>query len=148
MLQAVFDTNIIVSAAIKKEGIPALLLALFFEDKITLFTSSILLTEYEQVLKRPKFGFGHQEVDNLINQIKEKAIIIEPIQEITQIKDIPDNRVLECASCAKVSYIVTGNKHHFTFKQFKGTKIVNPREFFIAFLAEGRTTGTRPRKQN
>ncbi len=122
MLQAVFDTNIIVSSVIKEKSIPALLLALFLESKITLFISSALLTE--------------QDVDNLISQIKKKAITIEPIQEITIIKDIPDNRILECASCAKASYIVTGNKHHFTFEQFKGTRIVNPREFLIAFFAE------------
>ncbi|MBU1487664.1 PIN domain-containing protein, partial [bacterium] len=73
---------------------------------------------------------------DLVNQIKEKALSVKPTIRITRIKDIPDNRVLECAACAKVPYIVTGNKHHFTFKQFKGIRIANPREFLIVFLAE------------
>ncbi|MBU1486882.1 putative toxin-antitoxin system toxin component, PIN family [bacterium] len=60
MLKAVFDTNIIVSAAIKKEGLPALLLSLFLEGKINLFISPPLLAEYEEVLKRPKFGLKDQ----------------------------------------------------------------------------------------
>ncbi|MDI6794319.1 MAG: putative toxin-antitoxin system toxin component, PIN family, partial [bacterium] len=110
----IFFMKSIVSAAIKKSSLPALLLTLFIKGKIELFVSSALLAEYEEVLRRAKFGLSRQAVDELINQIKEKAIVVKPLREITRIKDIPDNRVLECAAQAKVSYIVTGNKHHFT----------------------------------
>ena len=40
-----------------------------------------------------------------------------------------DNRILECALKAKVDFIITGNKKHFPFEEFKGSKIVTPREF-------------------
>jgi predicted nucleic acid-binding protein len=43
--------------------------------------------------------------------------------------DEPDNRVLECAIKAKADFIITGNKRHFPFEEFKGSKIVTPREF-------------------
>jgi predicted nucleic acid-binding protein len=50
--------------------------------------------------------------------------------------DEPDNRFLECAKTASAHYLVTGNKKHFPFPEFKGTKIVSPAEF-AALLIPG-----------
>jgi hypothetical protein len=55
----------------------------------------------------------------------------EKIDYIQQ--DLSDNRVLECAVTGDAQYIVTGNKKHFSFFQFKGVKIVNPEEFIAEF---------------
>lgn len=49
--------------------------------------------------------------------------------------DQADNRVLECASAAKADYLITGNKNHFTFSEFKGIKVLNPAEF-IEIISE------------
>ncbi len=68
MLKVVYDTNIIISAALKEEGLPALLLSLVLEGKVRLFLSQTLLEEYEGVLKRPKFKLDKKEVEKLIGQ--------------------------------------------------------------------------------
>lgn len=54
MFKAVYDTNVIVSAALHKDRLPASLLSLALEGKVRLFVSEELLREYEGVLKRPK----------------------------------------------------------------------------------------------
>ena len=41
----------------------------------------------------------------------------------------PDNKVLECTVKANADFIITGNKRYFPFEEFRGSKIVTPREF-------------------
>jgi uncharacterized protein len=130
MLKVVFDTNVIVSAALYGKSLPALLLSLGLEDKVKFFVSPALLREYETVLRRPRFKLGHKETGELIGKIKEKAVMIIPIRELEILKEDPtDNRILECAAKSKADFIITGNRRHFPFEEFKGCKIATPREF-------------------
>ena len=130
MLKVVFDTNVIVSAALYEKSLPALLLSLGLEDKVRFFVSPVLLNEYEAVLKRPRFKLGGREITELMRKIRRKALIVTPAKRLKIIKeDEPDNRVLECAIKANADFIITGNKRHFPFEEFKGSKIVTPREF-------------------
>ena len=46
------------------------------------------------------------------------------------ISDEPDNRLLELAETCSADYLVTGNIKDFTMHEYKGTKIVSPKEFF------------------
>jgi predicted nucleic acid-binding protein len=65
-----------------------------------------------------------------MGKIHRKALIVTPAKRLKIIKeDEPDNRVLECAIKANADFIITGNKRHFSFEEFKGSKIVTPREF-------------------
>src|SRR3972149_8514411 len=130
MLKVVYDTNLIVSAALKKESLPALLLSLALEDKVRLFISPALIKEYEEVLKRPRFKLGHNEIMELIEEINQKATIVKPTKKLDIItEDEADNRILECALKAKADFIITGNKKHFRFERFKGIRIITPKEF-------------------
>ena len=130
MLKVIFDTHVIVSAALYEKSLPALLLSLGLEEKVRFFVSLALLNEYEAVLKRPRFKLGHQETVDLIEMIKQKAVMVTPTRELKILKeDETDNRILECAAKAKVDFVITGNKRHFPFEDFKGSKIVTPREF-------------------
>ncbi len=130
MLKVVFDTNVIVSAALYEKSLPALLLSLGLEDKVRFFVSPALLHEYEAVLKRPRFKLSHREITELMGKINRKALIVTPTKRLKILKaDEPDNRILECAIEADADFIITGNKKHFPFEEFKGSKIVTPREF-------------------
>lgn len=130
MLKVVFDTNIIVSALLVEEGLPALLLDLATNKKIQLCYSQALMIEYEEVLQREKFNLPKEKIRKALAHIRRTSIEVTPTQTITLItKDPADNRILEASQAAKADYIVTGNKKHFPFTKFKKTKIVNPREF-------------------
>lgn len=97
--KVVYDTNVIVSAALKENSTPRALLDLALEQQVHLFLSPIIWEEYQAVSVRPKF---HHD---------------------------PDNRFLECAHAAHADYLVAGNKKHFPFPEFAGTQIVSPKEF-------------------
>jgi putative PIN family toxin of toxin-antitoxin system len=130
MIKAVYDTNVIVSAALYEESLPALLLSLALEEEVRLFVSPALLHEYETVLKRPRFKLDENEIMELMKKIKRTAVMVTPTKRLSILKaDEADNRILECALKTGVDFIVTGNKKHFPFEEFKGVRIVTPREF-------------------
>ena len=130
MLKVVFDTNVIISAALFEKSLPALLLSLGLEDKIRFIASPALLDEYEAVLKRPRFKLNQKQIAELMGKINRKASIVTPTKRLKIVKaDEPDNRILESAVEAKADFIITGNKRHFPFEEFKGSKLVTPREF-------------------
>ncbi|MBI4596357.1 MAG: putative toxin-antitoxin system toxin component, PIN family [Candidatus Tectomicrobia bacterium] len=129
MLKVVFDTNVIISAALTEEGLPALLLSLTLGGKVSPFISPALIKEYQMVLDRPRFKFDPEEVKGLIEKINQKATLVQPTETLSILNDEPDNRILECALKAKADFIITGNKKHFPFTEFKGIEIVTPREF-------------------
>jgi putative PIN family toxin of toxin-antitoxin system len=132
----VYDTNVIVSAILKPGSIPASLVGLAMEGAVRLFLTQEILEEYREVLKRPKFGLDPSAVDAFLQDIEKAAVMVYPTKRVRNALDEPDNRILECAQAAKAHYLVTGNKKHFPFSQFKGTKIVSPAEF-AALLIPG-----------
>jgi putative PIN family toxin of toxin-antitoxin system len=135
-LTGVYDTNVIVSAILKPGSTPASLVALAMEGAVRLFLTQEILEEYREVLKRPKFGFDSNTVDTFLNDLEKACQMVYPTKRVRRALDEPDNRFLECAKVAKAHYLVTGNKKHFPFPEFKGTKIVSPAEF-AALLIPG-----------
>jgi predicted nucleic acid-binding protein len=98
--------------------------------------------EYKKVLERPRFKLGHKEIMELMEKINQKAIMVNPTKELDILKaDKSDNRILECTLKAKVDFIITGNKKHFPFEEFKGSKIVTPREFISKIVKEIKVKG-------
>jgi uncharacterized protein len=51
------------------------------------------------------------------------------------VKDPDDNKLIELADFAKAHYLITGNTNDFTFKAYKETQIVTPREYWEKYLA-------------
>lgn len=129
MIKIIIDTNILVSAQLDFDSASALILGAVFSNKAQLFVSNFILTEYENVLKRTKFGLSTKRIKRLISKIKRNSISVVSVARINRVKDEADNRFLECALAAEADFIITGNKNHFYFSEFRGIKIVSPREF-------------------
>ena len=127
--KAVYDTNIIISAALSPSGIPSSLLVLAFDRTVQIYVSPVILEEYAEVLHRPKFVFSEQAITDLMRKITEAAILVHPTRTLSASPDESDNQFLECAQEAGAAYVVTGNKRHFPFPEFEGIKIVSPAEF-------------------
>ena len=127
--KAVYDTNIIISAALSPSGIPSSLLALAVDGTVQLYVSLAILEEYTEVLRRPKFELSEEVITNLMRSITEAAVLVHPSRTISASPDQSDNRFLECAQEAGAEYVVTGNKRHFPFPEFEGINIVSPAEF-------------------
>lgn len=134
---AVYDTNVIVSAALKPGSLPASLVAMALAKQVRLFYSPPIVEEYTEVLNRPKFRLDPATVDTFLRDLTRAGTAVHPTRRITACPDEDDNRFLECAHHAKAQYVVTGNKRHFPFAEFEGITIVSPAEFVRVLTEEG-----------
>ncbi len=133
MQKIVIDTNVIVSALIQKSYPFLIISELLFENKIKLCVSEELISEYIDVLHRPKFSRFPNFVENakiVITDIGLKAELYHPKTKINVNSDQDDNMIIELAVESNADFIITGNTNDFTMKSYKNTKIVTPKEYW------------------
>lgn len=133
MLKVVYDTNVVVSGLLSSRGIPALLLDLVFNKRVSLILSEEIFDEYVEVLGRPKFNLPKRQRDSVLRQLRNLANWVKPDQRISVAQDPDDNIILECAVAGRANYLVTGNLRHFP-KSIRQISIVNPRQFLDIYL--------------
>lgn len=121
------DTNEVVSAHLNGEGYERHVLDLGLAGKLQMAVSEPILTEYDGVLRRARFGIKPRQVSQSIRLIRKAARIVSPDRELTATHDPADNRFPECAEASKADYLVTGNKRHFP-AEWRQTQVVNARE--------------------
>jgi len=127
-LRLVVDTNIVVSAALKPEGLQRTVLLLAISTPARLYVSTVILTEYREVLSRPEFQIRKGLRQQLLDLIRQRAHVVKPVRTVQVAQDPGDNIFIECADAARADYLVTGNLRHFP-RFWKNTKIVTSREF-------------------
>lgn len=127
-LRLVVDTNIVVSAVLKPEGLQRFVLLAATTKPASLFVSDDILREYEVVLHRPELRLRKGLRSRLLQFIKNNSRKVHPKNSIRAAIDPDDDKFLECAEAARADYLVTGNLRHFP-RYWKGTKIVSSREF-------------------
>ena len=142
MIRVVLDTNILFSAVFKSSGTQAKLIRLIVDNQIIPCVSPATLSEYYEVLARPRLRHRAAEVEGILNLLTKIAVLVVPTTSVTTATDPDDNRFLECAEAANADYLITGNKRHFP-KSWKKTRIVNTTEFFDAIGTRLNHTGSR-----
>ena len=127
-LRLVVDTNIVVSAALKPDGLQRIVLLLAITKPARLYVTKVILDEYRDVLSRPEFQIRKGRRHQLLDLIRKRAHLVAPEQTVWVTSDPDDDVFLECADAAHADYLVTGNVRHFP-KFWKKTKIITSREF-------------------
>jgi putative PIN family toxin of toxin-antitoxin system len=127
-LRLVLDTNIIVSAALKTEGLQRTVVLLAMMHPAGLYVSAPILSEYRIVLSRPGLNIRKGLRQQFLQRIENSSRLVSPSRQIRVTSDPDDNIFLECADEARADYLVTGNQRHFP-RFWKQTKIVTSREF-------------------
>lgn len=124
---AVLDTNVLVSALIRKESVSGEVVTHALEGKIIPFVNVEILEEYNDVLRRKKFKFDEQTVEVIIAGIISRAIHIDAVKTEEFFPDPKDAVFYEIVMESRKehdAYLVTGNLKHFPQRTF----IVTPRE--------------------
>ena len=127
-LRLVLDTNIVVSAALKPDGLQRTVLLLSITKPARLYATSEILSEYRDVLSRPELHIRKGLQQQFLQLLKAHCHLVFPSRRLQVATDPDDNIFLECADAAKADYLVTGNQRHFP-KFWKKTKIITSREF-------------------
>jgi putative PIN family toxin of toxin-antitoxin system len=128
-MRAVLDTNVLVSGTMYPHRVPGQVLDLATEGKCGALYDQRILTEYQEVLKRPHFKFNHADIDIMINSLKQHGEEIEGPFPQLQLVDKTDEKFLEVAWAGLADALVTGNGKHFPARQTGLVKIRSPREF-------------------
>ena len=127
-LRLVVDTNIVVSAALKHDGLQRTVLLLAITKPARLYTTDAIMAEYREVLARPKMKIRKGLQQQVLQLIRSRSYSVEPVRLLQVTPDPDDNQFLECADAARADYLVTGNQRHFP-KFWKKTKVITSREF-------------------
>jgi uncharacterized protein len=127
-LRLVIDTNIVVPAALKPNGLQRTVLLLAITKPARLYVSEAILAEYRQVLSRPELQIRKGLRHRLLQLIRTRSHAVSPSRQLRVTEDPDDNKFLECADRARADYLVTGNARHFP-AFWKQTKVITSRQF-------------------
>lgn len=134
----VLDTNVLISALITPFGNAARILDMVIRGDLRILYDDRVISEYREVLLRPKFGFAISDVDTLLDYFETEGIKITPslINEPLVARD--DIQFLEVAISGMADALITGNKRHFKLKSRRRLKIMTPEEFLKSLKQKGR----------
>jgi putative PIN family toxin of toxin-antitoxin system len=88
-----------------------------------------ILTEYREVLQRPKFGFGRDVIDEFLTLIESEGFKVTALPLNEEMIDKDDIPFIETAITALADVLITGNKRHFKEKATSKIKVMTPDEF-------------------
>ena len=131
---AVIDTNVVVSAMLKRDSVPAKIIDLLLAGIIIPVFNEEILSEYKEVLLRPEFGFAQDDVNKFMDFMRKNGIFLEKILSDEKFNDPDDAVFYEIALSAiksREAYLVTGNIRHFPQKEF----VVTPRDILNIVLS-------------
>jgi uncharacterized protein len=132
-LRLVIDTNVVISAALKPDGLQHTVFLLAITKPARLYVSAPILAEYRSVLARSELQIRKGLRIQFLQLIENRAHLVAPQQQLRVARDPGDNIFLECAEAGRADYLVTGNQRHFP-SFWRNTKIITSREF-IALAA-------------
>ena len=131
----VIDTNVLVSAMLRWDSVPGNILELAFGGPIIPVLNQEIVSEYREVLSRPKFHLTQSIIDDVISSIRERVIFVDADTLDVLLPDPKDRVFYEVVMEERKqedAYLVTGNIKHFPNKPF----IVTPREMLDIILGD------------
>ena len=134
---AVIDTNVFVSALLKRASVPGNVAAHVLTGNIIPLLNDAIMSEYREVLSRAKFHFPEEAVKVFLQGIGDRGVYMDTGSTEYVLPDPKDAVFYEVVMEARKerdSYLVTGNIKHFPIRTF----VVTPREMLdIIECSEG-----------
>ena len=130
---AVIDTNVLVSALLKWDSIPGNVVELVYNGTIVPLLNTHIVSEYREVLARPKFHLTQNIIDDVVDEIEQLGIHVDAEGLNVELPDPKDRIFYEVVMEVRKSedaYLVTGNIKHFPQKTF----VVTPRQMLDIIL--------------
>jgi putative PIN family toxin of toxin-antitoxin system len=132
----VADTNIVISGLLWR-GAPRRVLDSVREFGTELFTSPDILSELDEVLRRPKFASllasAGSSPQQLLPQYAALATLVHPVYTPSAVaRDPDDNTILACAVAAGASHIVSGDDDLLQLGGYQDIEIVTAVQFLAS----------------
>ena len=126
--RVVLDTNAVVSGLLG--GTAAEVIRRWRAGSFDLILSEEIMTEYMDVLNRPRFSLPTWVVEELLGYIRARAAWVEPRGEIETVgRDPSDDKFLEAAVTGQADWLVSGDNDLLDMEEYQGIAIVPPHKF-------------------
>lgn len=139
-LLIVLDTNVLVSALLKRASKPGQVLDLVLAGKIRLAFDMRLFDEYQVVCGRPKFDINQSHAAAVLAYLQVTGLRVDmsgSFSNVPQMIDPSDQPFADIAVASQVDVLVTGNIRHFVGLDQAGVSVQTPAQFlgFYASIA-------------
>ncbi len=138
-MNVVFDANVLVSGLSRRTASPpTILMDMWKRGSFDVAVSDHILAKVEEAWSKPYFQSFHPdaEIAYILEEIRALAGNVAPVADVHGVaEDDEDDLVLATAVGAKADYLVTGDKHVLNISEFRGIRIVSPRDFLDLMLA-------------
>ena len=136
MKRVVVDTGVLVSALIRRQGIPGDVLRALRNGRFVAIFSTDMLLEIIEVLSRSqlsaKYHIKSEDLSALINLIRLRGDLVTPVRNISACRDRKDNKFLEAALAGQADCIVSGDTDLLDLTPFEDIPILRPVEFLAS----------------
>jgi putative PIN family toxin of toxin-antitoxin system len=132
-VKIVLDTNVLISALLKPSSKPAAILRLIINGQLQIAFDTRILTEYREVLQRPRFHFTSAQITALLDFFEKDGVLSVGAPLNKGLPDPADEPFLEVAFSAGVEALITGNKRHFPAAASTWVRVLSPSESLDAF---------------
>lgn len=132
-MNVVVDTNVIVSGLLKPFSPSGEILRWVADGRLRLCYDARILLEYEEVLRREKFGFDADHVAILVDMVREMGLCVAGTPLKQSLPDPADEMFVEVADNPECLLLITGNRKHFPPTACGNVKVLNLREFITFF---------------
>jgi putative PIN family toxin of toxin-antitoxin system len=128
-MKIVPDTNVLVAGLLAPFGPCGDIVRMVSAGNLTLCLDARILSEYREVLERPKFDFDHDKVAAILDYIEHQGWTVAASPLSLSLPDPDDEPFLEVAVSGGADYLVTGNAAHFPPELCQGVAVVSPADF-------------------
>ena len=137
-MRIVVDTNVLVSGLLTPGGPCREIIRLVEGGQVSLCLDARILSEYSNVLRRPRLAIDPAEADSLLETLESVADFCPTLPLPHALPDPKDVTFLAVALAAQADCLVTGNLRHFPAALRCGIRVVSPAEF-LGFLRQAGT---------
>jgi len=135
-VKIVLDTNVLVAGLLSPFGACGDIVRMISSGNPTLCFDARILSEYHEVLKRPKFHFEEDKIVTILDYIERNGQAVASSPLPASLPDADDEPFLEVALMGSVEYLVTGNQVHFPSGLCQGVQVISPADFLKLFLKQ------------
>lgn len=129
-MRAVIDTNVLLSAFIKRQSTSGRVLEHVRSGRVTPIYSAAMLDELLDVLGRPRFQRRYfirsEDIDALFALLQAAGEPVVVQIQVTDCRDPKDNKFLEAALAGRAACIISGDEDLQILHPWRGIEILTP----------------------
>ena len=137
-MNIVLDTNVLVAGLLTPSGPCGEIMRMVSSGELRLSFDARILSEYHEVLLRPKFKFNGDSVIALLEYIRHSGRVVASSPLPHSLPHQDDEPFLQAAIAGQAACLVTGNRSHFPLKLCCGVKTLSPNDF-LSFYKNHKT---------